>query len=90
MGNGLKLRERGKFKVSINEKLIHSIQATPPSDTRAVLRAQILEDIKVKDCYWSSVSFMSALDKNKVITFGPRDTAFTESDLEKIFSTEEI
>jgi len=90
IGNGLKLRERGNFRISQNEKLIHSIQATPPNNTRAKLRSLLLEDIKVKDCYWSSVSFLSATNKNRIITLAPRDTAFNEIDLEKIFSTEEI
>jgi hypothetical protein len=90
LGYGFKLRDRGKFRLSTNEKQINSAQSNPPEDTRAKLRSQLLEDILVKDCYWSSISFNSLDDKNKIINLAPRDTSFTGIDLEKIFSTKEI
>jgi proteasome accessory factor A len=90
VGYGFKLRDRGKFRLSTNEKQINSAQSNPPEDTRAKLRSQLLEDILVKDCYWSSISFNSLDDKNKIINLAPRDTSFTGIDLEKIFSTKEI
>jgi len=90
VGYGFKLRDRGKFRFNINEKLVIAAQSKPPEDTRAKLRAQLLEDINVKDCYWSSVSFRSTNNKNKIINLGPRDTFFSENDLQKIFSTEEL
>ena len=87
-GYGYKLRDKQKFRLTIPAQEVKKSTLIPPSNTRALLRSQILKDQQVKRCDWSSISFVNRHNQRSphYITLESRATEFDELDEIKLLS----
>ncbi len=93
-GYGIKMRNRGKFKNSLKDFEIQKAVSSPPNNTRAAVRGEILSDYDVLECDWSKVFvYMSNADSDDDIVevlLNPIDTQLSDYHKEQLLDCRKI
>jgi proteasome accessory factor A len=66
-GAGIKMRRRGLFKVTVDEKHVADAMVRPPQTTRAKNRGQLIKDYAVHSVDWDQVTIRTDFDSDHTI-----------------------
>ncbi len=78
-GMGYKLRDRGVFLGTVDEKDVKKAEILPPQDTRAKARKELLKNYYVLNCYWEEITVGFDEHDNVAIELEPLHAELTDN-----------
>lgn len=76
-GYGYKLRAKGAFRATPSNRAVEKAFREPPTDTRAVVRGELIRQYKLEDVKWNAVTLPGYTPELSLL--GPRNTALSSN-----------